>query len=34
MDVVIKLGGADQHVDRNQVKRILLVQRQPVSASP
>jgi hypothetical protein len=34
MDVVIKLGGADQHVDRNQIKRILFVQRQPVTASP
>jgi hypothetical protein len=28
MDVVIKVGGRDQHVDRNQVKRILFVQRQ------
>jgi len=28
MDVVIKVGGSNQHLDRNQVKRILLVQRQ------
>lgn len=28
MEVVIKVGGSDQRVDRNQVKRILLVQRQ------
>jgi len=28
MEVVIKVGGADQRFDRNQVKRILLVQRQ------
>ena len=30
MEVVVKVGGADQHLDRNQVKRILLVQRQSV----
>jgi len=29
MEVVIKVGGSDQHIDRNQVKRILFVQRQP-----
>ena len=28
MEVVIKVGGSDQHLDRNQVKRILFVQRQ------
>ena len=28
MEVVVKVGGADQRLDRNQVKRILLVQRQ------
>jgi len=30
MEVVVKVGGSDQRLDRNQVKRILLVQRQPV----
>jgi len=35
MDVVIKVGGTDQRLDRNQIKRILLVQRQrPDSANP
>jgi hypothetical protein len=29
MDVVVHIGGNDQKFDRNQVKRILLVQRQP-----
>lgn len=29
MEVVVKVGGSDQHLDRNQVKRILFVQRQP-----
>jgi hypothetical protein len=28
MDVVVKVGGSNQHLDRNQIKRILLVQRQ------
>lgn len=28
MDVVIKVGGTDQRIDRNLVKRILFVQRQ------
>lgn len=28
MEVVVKVGGSDQHLDRNQVKRILFVQRQ------
>jgi PEGA domain-containing protein len=28
MDVIIRIGGAEQHFDRNQVKRILFVQRQ------
>jgi hypothetical protein len=28
MEVVIKVGGTDQRIDRNQVKRILFVQRQ------
>ena len=26
-EVVLRIGGADQHIDRNQVKRILLIQR-------
>jgi hypothetical protein len=30
MDVVIKIGGSDQHINRNQIKRILFVQRQPL----
>jgi hypothetical protein len=35
MDVVIKVGGADQRLSRNQVKRILLVEREaPASANP
>jgi hypothetical protein len=29
MDVVIKVGGSNQSLDRNQVKRILFVQRTP-----
>lgn len=33
MDVVIKVGGSDQHVDRNQIKRILFVQRQPAEST-
>lgn len=28
MEVVIRVGGADQHLARNQIKRILLVQRE------
>jgi len=35
MDVVVKVGGTDQRFDRNQVKRILFVQRQAAeSANP
>lgn len=34
MEVVVKVGGTDQHVDRNQIKRILLVQRQPSGENP
>jgi hypothetical protein len=30
MDIVVKVGGSDQKIDRNQVKRIMFVQRQPV----
>lgn len=33
MDVTIKLAGADQHIDRNQIKRILLVQREPAESN-
>ena len=29
MDVVIRVGGNDQKFDRNQVKRVLFVRRQP-----
>jgi hypothetical protein len=28
MEVVVKVGGTDQHLNRNQIKRILFVQRQ------
>ncbi len=31
MEVVVKVGGSDQHLDRNLVKRILFVQRQAAS---
>jgi len=31
MEVVVKVGGSDQRLDRNQVKRILFVQRQPAN---
>jgi hypothetical protein len=30
MEVVIKVGGSDQRINRNQVKQILFVQRQPM----
>lgn len=33
MDVVIRVGGSEQKLDRNQVKRILLTQRQPPGTS-
>ena len=33
MEVVIHVAGADQKLDRNQVKRILFVQRQPAGQS-
>jgi hypothetical protein len=33
MDVVIHIGGSDQKLDRNQVKRILFVQRQAAEQS-
>ena len=32
-EVVVHVGGKDQSVDRNQVKRILFVQRQPAEQS-
>lgn len=31
MEIVVKTGGTDQHFNRNQVKRILLVEREAVS---
>ena len=35
MEIVIKVGGSDQRLGRNQVKRILLVQREtPAAANP
>lgn len=35
MEIIVRVGGTEQRVDRNQVKRILLVQRQPTeSANP
>ncbi len=34
MDVVIRVGGNDQHFDRNQIKRVLFVQRDAVPSSP
>jgi hypothetical protein len=35
MEIVIKVGGSDQRLNRNQVKRILLVEREaPSSANP
>jgi hypothetical protein len=33
MEIVIKVGGADQRLNRNQVKRILLVEREPPTQS-
>jgi hypothetical protein len=27
MDVEIRVGGAIQHIDRNKIKRVILVQR-------
>ena len=33
MEVVIKVGGTDQRLDRNLVKRILVVQRQPAETA-
>jgi hypothetical protein len=32
-EVVVKIGGGNQSLDRNQVKRILFVQRQPIQAA-
>ena len=34
MEVVVKVGGSDQRLDRNQVKRIVFVQRQPADSTP
>lgn len=33
MDVVIRVGGNNQHFDRNQIKRVLLVQREAEAAT-
>jgi len=33
MELVVKVGGTDQRLDRNQVKRIVFVQRQAAEAS-
>jgi len=30
-DIVVRIGGTDQHFSRNQVKRIVLIQREPPS---
>jgi len=29
MEVVIRIGGSEQRFDRNQIQRVLFVQRQP-----
>jgi hypothetical protein len=34
MDVEIRVGGAIQHIDRNKVKRVLLVQRDMPKPDP
>jgi len=34
MEVVVRTGGVLQHIDRNKIKGILLVQRQPPSPQP
>lgn len=34
MDVVVRIGGVLEHINRNEVKRILFVQREPPSAGP
>ena len=34
MEIVIKVGGSDQRLNRNQVKRILLVEREAAQANP
>jgi hypothetical protein len=35
MEIVVKVGGANQQLNRNQVKRILLVEREaPAAANP
>lgn len=33
MEIVIKIGGSDQRLNRNQVKRILFVEREPIAAA-
>ena len=34
MDVEIRIGGSIQHLDRNKIKRVMLVQRDPPTPSP
>ena len=34
MDVEVRIGGAIQHIDRNKVKRVLLVQREMPKPDP
>jgi hypothetical protein len=34
MEVVIKVGGSNQRLNRNQVKRILLVEREASTHKP
>jgi hypothetical protein len=34
MEVVVRMGGILQHIDRNKIKSILLVQRQPPNPQP
>jgi hypothetical protein len=33
MDVEIRVGGLIQHIDRNKIKRVLLVEREAPTAS-
>ncbi len=34
MDVVIRVGGVLQHIDRNKIKRILLTEREEPASEP
>ncbi len=33
MDIVVKVGGSDQHLNRNQVKRVILVEREAAATA-